>query len=352
MNGSGAALVLGVGCQGGAYVLQELPEWQVSGTGTIIERKLRNACFSIKYPTMSEAQIFSQKTKNFLRTAALFTGMLVLMLGLGYSLLGTTGLVYAGVFSLFTLLMSTRVSSQMIMRFQGGRPLRQTEAPQLTHLINRLAQRAGLDKAPQLYYVPNGTLNAFATGSRRDPAIAITHGLLSRMDLRELSGVLAHEISHIRNNDLQLKSLINLFSRLTRLFSIMGQILLFINLPMLLMGEAVVSWWAILLLLTAPLLTTLMMMAFSRTREYEADLEAARLTGDPNALADALEKLDFYNGGGIARFFSSNRGMKMPNVLRTHPETKDRVRRLRELAPRFIPRFDWSRFAPHFLHSV
>jgi len=301
---------------------------------------------------MSESQILSHKTKNFLRAAALFLGMMALMLGVGFTLIGTTGLIYAGLFSLFTLLMSSRVSSQMIMRFQGGRPLRQGEAPQLYHLIERLAQRAELDKPPKLYYIPNGSLNAFATGSKSDPAIAVTHGLLSRMDLRELSGVLAHEISHIHNNDLQLKSMVNLFSRLTRLFSLGGQVLLFVNLPLFLVGKAPISWFAILLLLTAPILATLMMMAFSRTREYEADLEAARLTGDPNALADALEKLDYYNQGGFMRIMRPSRGMNVPNVLRSHPETKDRVKRLRELAPRFIPKFDWSRFAPHFLRKA
>jgi heat shock protein HtpX len=291
------------------------------------------------------------KINNFFRSAGLFLGMLGLMLALGYTFLGTTGLVYAGVFSVLALVMSSRVSSQMIMRFQGGRLLQPHEAPQLTRLMERLAQRAQLDKVPKLYYIPNGTLNAFATGHKGDPAIAITHGLLSRMDLRELSGVLAHELSHIRNNDLQLKSMVNIFSRLTRLFSFIGQLLLFINLPLYLMGEATISWFAILLLITAPLLTTLMMMAFSRTREYEADLEAARLTGDPNALADALEKLDYFNKGGLARLLRPTRGMNVPNVLRSHPETKDRVKRLRSMAPRFVPKFDWGQLAPHFLSS-
>ena len=292
-----------------------------------------------------------QKAKNFLRTTGLFLGMLALMLALGYTFLGTVGLFYAGIFSVIALFMSSRVSSKMIMRFQGGRPLQPHEAPQLTRLIERISQRAELDTVPRLYYIPNGALNAFATGSKNDPAIAITHGLLSRMDLRELSGVLAHELSHIRNNDLQLKSMVNIFSRLTRLFSFMGQLLLFINLPLFLMGQAPFSWVAILLLLVAPLLSALMMTAFSRTREYEADLEAARLTGDPNALADALEKLDYYNQGGLVRLLQPNRSVKVPNVLRSHPETKDRVKRLRDMAPRFVPKFDWGRFAPHFLSS-
>jgi heat shock protein HtpX len=295
---------------------------------------------------MSEAQYKNQKFQNTLRAGALFISMLALMLGLGYTLFGFTGMLWAGAFGLITLGMSTRVSSQMIMRFQGGRPLHPQQAPQLSRLLQQLAQRAGLPATPKLYYVPNNSLNAFATGSKKDPAIAITHGLLSTMDLRGLSGILAHEISHIRNNDLQLKSMVNLFSRYTRFFSLFGQILLFINLPLFFMGEATVSWMAIALLLLAPTLVTLMVQAFSRSREYDADLEAARLTGDPNALADALETLDYYNKGGWLARFQSPRGIKVPTILSSHPEIKDRVKRLRELAPRFVPRFDWASWQP------
>lgn len=110
------------------------------------------------------------------------------------------------------------------------------------------------------------------------------------------------------------------------------------------MGEATVSWTAIALLLLAPTLVTLMVQAFSRSREYDADLEAARLTGDPNALADALETLDYFNKGGWLARLRSPRGLRVSRMLSSHPEIPDRVRRLRELAPRFVPRFDWGRW--------
>ncbi|MEQ8706386.1 MAG: zinc metalloprotease HtpX [Phaeodactylibacter sp.] len=291
---------------------------------------------------MSEAQYKNQKYRNVLRAAGLFTGMLALVLALGYILFGFTGMLWAGALGLITLRMSTRVSSQMIMRFQGGRALPEQQAPALHQLVKKLARRAKLPAAPKLYYVPSNSLNAFATGSKKDPAIAVTQGLLYRMDLRELSGILAHEISHIRNNDLQLKSMVNLFSRYTRFFSLFGQLLLFINLPLFLMGEATVSWTAIALLLFAPIVVALMVQAFSRNREYEADLEAARLTGDPNALADALEKLDYFNQGGWFARFNAPRRLKVPTIFSSHPEIEDRISRLRELAPSFVPRFDWA----------
>ena len=293
---------------------------------------------------MNSKQYQSQKLQNTLSAAGLFTSMLALMLGLGYTLFGFTGMIWAGAFGLITLGMGSRIPTQMIMRFQGGRLLSEHQAPQVHRLLEILSSRAELPVKPKLYYIPNNQLNAFATGSKQDPAIGITYGLLSRMDLRELSGVIAHEISHIRNNDLKLMSAVNLFSRYTRFFSIFGKILLFINLPLFLIGEATISWIAIALFLFAPTLVTLMMQAFSRTREYEADLEAVRLTGDPNGLADALEKLEQFNKGGWLQRLQKPKQVKIPTILSSHPEIKDRVNRLRELAPRFVPRFEWSRW--------
>ncbi|MCB0597709.1 MAG: M48 family metalloprotease [Lewinellaceae bacterium] len=280
---------------------------------------------------MSKNKIFFQKIANFGRTAALIAGMLALMAALGYSLFGATGLIWAGAIGLIGLVGSTQIPSQLIMRMQGGRPLKNYEAPNLAGILRQLSERAGLRQPPQLYYIPNGVLNAFAAGSKEDPAIAITHGLLSRLSLRELSGVLAHELSHIRNKDLQLKSTVNIILRLTRLFSLTGQLLLFFYLPMALMGNPPFSWVAILLLLFAPTLMALMTSAFSRTRELEADLEAARLTGDPEALALALQKLDYYNEGGILSFLRPRPGANIPKWLRTHPSTEERVSRLRSM---------------------
>ena len=290
---------------------------------------------------MSEDKIFLQKITNFGRTAALIAGMLALMVALGYSLFGLAGLIWGGVIGLIGLVGSTQVPSQLVMRMQGGRPLNDYEVPNLMRVLKQLSRRAGLPQMPRLYYIPNGVLNAFATGSRNDPAIAITHGLLSRLSLRELAAVLAHELSHIRNKDLQLKSTVNVIMRLTRAFSLTGQLLLFIYLPMALMGQPPFSWVAILLLLTAPALMALMPGAFSRTRELEADLEAARLTGDPEALALALQKLDYFNEGGILSFLRPRQGIKVPKWLRTHPTTEERVERLRSLAPKYKPEISW-----------
>ncbi len=283
---------------------------------------------------MSEDKILSQKMKNFGRTAGLFIGMLALMIGLGYSLFGVTGLIWTGMIGFFTLVASTQISTHMIMRMQGAQPVPEHQAPELYDMIRQLSERASLSKTPKLYYIPNGMLNAFATGRKEDPGIALTQGLLSRLNMRELSGVIAHELSHIRNNDLRLKSMVNVILRLTNVFSFTGKLLLFIYLPMLFMGQPPFSWVAILLLLAAPTLMALMVTAFSRTRELEADLEAARLTGDPDGLANALKKLDYYNQGGIMSIFRPRQlDAKIPDFLRSHPTTEERVGRLQDLSP-------------------
>lgn len=287
---------------------------------------------------MSEEKIILQKISNLGRTTALMLGMLGLMLILGYSLFGTTGLIWAGVLGIIGLIGSRQLSAEFIMRMQGGRLLKTYEAPNLINVLQQLSHRAGLPKVPRLYYLPSGTLNAFATGSQNDPAIAITHGLLSRLNLRELSGVLAHELSHLRNKDLQLKLTVGIIMRLTRVFSLGGQLLLIFYLPLALMGQPPFSWVSLLLLIFAPTLMAIMANAFSRTRELEADLEAARLTGDPESLALALQKLDNYNNGGFLAFLRPNRRIQIPNWLRTHPSTEERVQRLLDLVHNEKPR--------------
>lgn len=285
-----------------------------------------------------EEKLRESQWKNTLRTGALVLGMLALLVLLGYTINGVLGIITAGIVGLVLLVFASQVPSKMIMRMQGGRPLNEQQAPQLHHLVKQLAARAELPRMPDLYFVPSPAPNAFATGSKSDPAIAVTQGLFQLLENRQLTGVLAHEISHIRNNDLKLKSMAAIMSRITRAFSFFGKLLIFINLPLLFMGEAVISWWAILILLLAPLASGLLYMGLSRTREYDADLSAARITGDPEGLASALERLEQLNGQLLRRLLLPRRRAMGPEVLRSHPDTRERVRRLRDLIPRYEPR--------------
>jgi heat shock protein HtpX len=187
-------------------------------------------------------------------------------------------------------------------------------------------------------------MNAFSVGTRNNPIIGITGGLLNVLSINELAGVLAHEISHIRHNDMRVMGFADMISRLTSILSTAGQILLFVNLPLILFGIATVSWLGILFLIVAPVLSGLLQLAISRTREFDADLEAVRLTGDPDGLASALQKIETYRVSFWDRVFMPGRHMPDPSVFRTHPDTGERIERILSLRKPERPVLDYPMF--------
>jgi len=281
---------------------------------------------------MREDRIIRHKFRNLFHTALLLAGMILLLAILGLLLAGVSGLVWASVLGLIFLLFSQQVSPQLVLRMYKARPLSPAEASGLYQLLQALARRANLVHVPQLYYIPSQMMNAFALGNRNASAVAITDGLLRRLTLRELAGVLAHEISHVGHNDMQVMRVADTASRMTSLFSSFGQFLLFINLPLLFMGARTISWLAILLLIAAPTLSGLLQLALSRTREFDADLSAVQLTGDPGGLASALQKLEYYHSNILKRILMPGHSIPAPSTLRTHPKTSERVERLSHLA--------------------
>lgn len=256
--------------------------------------------------------------------------MVALMLALGYSFVGIDGLIWTFVFSVIFIGVLPALPPVLIVRLQGGKKLSPYQASNLYRIAGHVAQRAGLEQAPILYYLPTRALNAFATGSKKEPIVALSAGLLQNLNTEELAGVIAHEISHITNRDMVLKRVADYVTRLTRMFSFIGRILIIINLPLLFMGYQPISWVAILLLLFGPFLINILNLALSRTREYEADAAAVQITQNPIGLARALEKLEHYN----SRMKGGVRGWQIdvPEWLRTHPYTKERIRRLTRLA--------------------
>ena len=271
-------------------------------------------------------------TLNLAHTAVLFGGML-LVLGLsGYVLAGGQGLFAALILIVLLLFLAPRVPPRVLLQMYGATPLSPAAAPTLDALLRELSHRAGLPRVPQLYYVPTQLTNAFAVGSPGDAAIGVTDGLLRRLTLRELAGVLAHEVAHIRHNDLWLMNFADVLSRITNLLAQAGQFLLLLNLPLLLLGEATVSWVAILLLIAAPLVNGLLQLALSRRREYDADRGAVALTGDPAGLASALLKLERYTAALLRQVIIPGHGVPQPSILRTHPPTEERIRRLEQMA--------------------
>jgi heat shock protein HtpX len=276
--------------------------------------------------------------RNRVQSLALLTAMGSFLALLGWLVWGPDGVLILVVVGVVAVLMNPSVAPRWVMRLYGAHPIPPPQAPQLWSLVGELAARSQLPGTPNLYYVPSRMLNAFAVGARHQAAIAVTDGLLRRLTLREVAGVLAHEISHIRNNDLWVMGLAGLFSRATSLLSLVGQFLLLLNIPLLLFGQAAINWFVVLLLIFAPNLSALAQLALSRTREYDADLNAARLTGDPEGLARALQKIERVQGGWLERIFMPGRRIPEPSLLRTHPQTDERISRLLALR-RQVPRF-------------
>lgn len=251
---------------------------------------------------------------------------------LGWIIGGRDGVLWALLMVLITSVFVPRLPGAVMARMMGARPLSPWEVPELYRLLDALAARAGLERLPPLYLLPGPGLQAMAFGARHAPALALTEGLLLSLNRRELAGVLAHELAHLKNDDLGVMLLAAVVGRVTALLALAGQILLIMALPAVALGVEDIPWIALLVLAFAPLLSDLLQLGLSRTREYDADHQAALLTGDPEGLAHALMRLERAQRGGWEAWFSPLRQWEPPSWLRTHPPTQERVRRLLELA--------------------
>ncbi len=271
------------------------------------------------------------KRRNMVQSALILGGMALLVAICGWILFGPLGLIGVAVAVTVALLFGSKLSSAMVLRMYKAQPLSPRQLPEVFRIIEHLSQRAGLSRAPRLYYVPSAMMNAFAVGRRDDAVIGVTDGILRALNLRELTGVLAHEMSHIRNNDVWLMGMADLAGRMTRVMSLFGIGLLLFSVPMWLQGSSLVSVVLILLLIFAPQLTTLLQLALSRSREFDADLDAAGLTNDPAGLSSALAKLERQQRSPWEQILMPGRKMPEASLLRTHPPTKERIARLSSL---------------------
>lgn len=286
---------------------------------------------------MNADTLLAHKLRNNLQSAGL---LITLSLMLGYLAWTLGGVMFAwsallGVVLLF--LANPAASPRLVMSMYGGRQIRPGELPRLDAAVTELARRAGLASVPRLFYLPSPVMNAFATGHKDDAVIALSDALLRRLDLRELVGVLSHELSHIANGDIRVMGFADLVSRITGLLSTIGQLMLLVSLPILLLGGEAPPLLPMLVLIAAPTISSLVQLALSRNRELEADRSAAELTGDPEGLARALAKLDRYQGSYWEQLVMPGRNIPEPSVLRTHPPVEERVRRLMALAPDRAP---------------
>ncbi len=241
---------------------------------------------------MDPLSIARHRWVNALQTALLVLGLMVLLGAVGW-LVGGPGYALMAIAVVVVLyLFNPAMSPALVMRLYRAQRLDARTARVPVQILQELSERAGLPGSPALYYVPSRLMNAFSVGDRREAAVAVSDGLLRGLDTRGLVAVLAHEVSHIAHNDLRTMTFADLASRLTGLLSLVGQFLLLVNLPLLILGEQTISWFAIALLIFAPTLSALFQLALSRSREYQADLGAARLRTALGATQTAMRRVE------------------------------------------------------------
>lgn len=266
------------------------------------------------------------RRRNLLNTWLIVAGLVGLLMLSAWLFLGLTGIVWSLVLSAFLLIFGPRVNPAIMLRLYRARQIRPGDAPELLNILERLSLRAGLPIVPSLYYVPSANMNAFALGQASNAVITVTDGLVRGLNLRQLAGVLAHEISHIANGDIRVMALADIVTRLTGTLQSLGFMLLIFGLWQ--GGNAIL---AAPVLILAPTIGALLQLALSRAREYDADLNAATLTGDPEGLASAIATLDQRQGRMWERFVLPGARIPDPSLLRTHPPAGERIRRLLDL---------------------
>ena len=239
----------------------------------------------------------------------------------GLSLLLAT---LAGGLLLYWRTPSTAATS--LLTAERARCLSPEDASPLTWLAADVARRGNLVQLPRLYLMPNPWLNAFTLDSPQGPSIVLSAGLMRHLNLYELTGVLAHEMSHIRGGDIRMVGLAVTCSRVTRWLAVLGVGFLALGQSAALEAD---RGWIILLVLAAPLLAELAHLALSRAREFHADLDAADLLADPRPLIAALSRMAEWEECPPLPWCRSS--CQQSALLRTHPATRQRIERLRRL---------------------
>lgn len=264
--------------------------------------------------------------KNLFHTLLLIGSMALIAASVGWLVWGEAAVVWAAAMVTLGLAFSQNAPSNWILALLRAEPLNPAQWIEGYTIVEELSRRAHLERPPRLYYLASPVPNAISLGRGEHSAIALTQGLLQRLNEREMIGVLAHEISHFRSHDIGLLNLAAILAYLTFLMSFSGLLLVLLSLPFYWLSGQFPSLLLILLLGLAPHAVTLLTLALSRTREFDADRGAAKLTGDPDGLASALDKLERQQRGYWGLIFP-DRGRASP-WLRSHPSSRERIERL------------------------
>jgi heat shock protein HtpX len=277
---------------------------------------------------------------NMLKTAILMAAITALFMLLGQALGGQSGMMLALLIALGLNFFSYWFSDKIVLRMYRAHEVDESSAPQFVRMVRELATRAKLPM-PRVYLIDEDAPNAFATG--RNPshaAVAATTGILRTLSERELRGVMSHELAHVKHRDI----LISTVSA-----TMAGAIGMLANFGMMFGGRdadgrSVNPLVGLLMAILAPLAASLIQMAISRSREFEADRGGAEISGDPQALASALQKIQRYAQGipletterhpETAQMMIMNplSGGGLRGLFSTHPSTEERVERLMAMA--------------------
>ena len=278
---------------------------------------------------------------NTAKTAALMTGLTVLLVLAGGAFGGRQWMVFAFIMAVGMNAFSYWFSDKLVLKMYKAKEATESDAPELYSVVRDLTTRANMPM-PKVYVIPSEAPNAFATG--RNPnhaAVAATEGVLRLLSREELSGVMAHELAHVRNRDILIGTVAATIAGAITMMASMAQWAMIFgggrrdsnN------GGGIIGLIAMMIL--APIAAALIRMAISRSREYQADRTGAELCGNPMWLASALKKLEAASkrapmnaGPATAHMFIVNplRGGGMANLFSTHPPMAERVSRLEKMA--------------------
>ncbi|MBI1957168.1 MAG: M48 family metallopeptidase [Candidatus Niyogibacteria bacterium] len=292
--------------------------------------------------------LYANRDSNIRRTWILFTAFFIVVIGIGWVFSQIYGnpsiLIFAVLFSIVMNVVSYWYSDKIVLATTGAKPIQKSQAPELYNVVENLAITAGLPM-PRVYIVDDAMPNAFATGRNAEHGVvAVTRGLLERLNRTELEGVLAHELSHIGNRDMLVSTVaVVLVGFIALLSDMFMRSMIFGGLRG---GDrdnnragAILMVVGIALSILAPIAATLMQLAISRKREFLADASGALLTRYPDGLASALEKIGAYtqpmrraNNATAHLWLADPHGKKHTTVAKlfmSHPPIQERISRLR-----------------------
>jgi len=276
---------------------------------------------------------------NTFKTAFLLTLLTLLLMFIGRAFGGQNGMILALVFAAVMNFVSYFYSDKIALAMYRAQPVTREQLPRAYQAVERLTQKIGIPM-PKIYVIPNDSPNAFATGRNPSHAsVAVTEGILNLLTDEELEGVLAHELGHVNNRDILISSVAaTIAGAITMLASIARWGMFFGGMGGRDSRDRGGGIGAILMLILAPIAASLIQLAVSRSREYQADETGARFTGNPYALASALQKLDAYSRRlpmqatpSTAHLFIIQPllgGMSFGSLFSTHPPIAKRIERL------------------------